>query len=151
MRKHYKVYWHACYCLQQEVQSSIKSSHQVTRQPQTLPNFKTFILSNCLTLYSAMKSSRADRISAVETLTIRCVTFIAQDRSSLCVTASAENRASRFCCTCTSKATKEGEAVAMDRSWRFLLIPLPDHVYINYAASEAYTMKKGRGRVFYAD
>lgn len=104
--------------------------------------FKTLILSNCLTLYFTLRSSRADSSSLVETLTICCMTFIAQDRNSHFMTGSAENRAGRFCWTCTSKATKEGKTVIVDRSQRFLLFPLPDRVYINYTASEAYTMKK---------
>lgn len=43
------------------------------------------------------------------------------------------------------------EKTDVDWPWRFLLFPLPDHVYINYAASEACTVKKGNGRLFYAD
>lgn len=43
----------------------------------------------------------------------------------------------------------------MNRSQSFLLLPsLPDHhVYINYVACEAYTMKKrdGRDSLFFAD
>lgn len=144
-----EVYWHTYYCLQCSVQNSLKSCVQVTRQTwRPPPPFKTFILSNCLTLYFTLKSSRADSSSLVETLTICCMTFIAQDRSSHFMTGSAENRAGRFCWTCTSKATKEGKTVIVDRSQRFLLFPLPDRVYINYTASEAYTMKKGKADSF---
>lgn len=43
---------------------------------------------------------------------------------------------------------KKEKAVVVDGSYRFLLFPLPDHVCINYAASEVRAPKKGHGRVF---
>lgn len=48
------------------------------------------------------------------------------------------------------KQQKGGDA-AVDRSKGFVLFPLPDHVCINYAASEASTLRKRKGRIFYAD
>lgn len=44
-----------------------------------------------------------------------------------------------------------GGDAAADRSKGFVLFPLPDHVCINYAASEASTLRKRKGRIFYAD
>ena len=61
------------------LKAAIRWQGSLERSP---PVFKTFILSNCLTLCSALRSSRADSSSAVETVTICCVTFIAQDRRS---------------------------------------------------------------------
>lgn len=48
------------------------------------------------------------------------------------------------------KQQKGGDAAA-DRSKGFVLFPLPDHVWINYAASEASTLRKRKGRILYAD
>lgn len=49
------------------------------------------------------------------------------------------------------KSNKRGGGAAADRSKGFVLFPLPDHVCINYAASEASTLRKRKGRIFYAD
>lgn len=150
MCKHYEVYWHTYYCLQRRVQNSFKRSDQVTRQPWKLPLFKTFILSNCLPLYFTVKSSRADSSLVVETLTICCMTFIVRDRSSHSVTAGAENRAVLLKLHLKSKQRREKQSLWIGLR-DFFPFALPNHVYINYAASEEYKMKKGQGWFFYAD
>lgn len=98
-----------------------------------------------------MKSSGADSSSVVGTLTICCVTLIAQDRSSLFYDSLRRKERESvffFAELAPQKQQKKEKAVVVDGSYRFLLFPLPDHVCINYAASEARAPKKGHGRVF---
>lgn len=149
-----KVYWHTYYCLRCRVQNSLKSSDQVTRQPWTLPpQFSKHLFwataSLCVPRWEVQELTVARRWRLWLYVVWR---LLHRTDARIFLTASAENRGRRFCWTCDSKATKEGKAVTADRSWRFLLFPLPDHVYINYTASEANTMKKGSGStLFYAD
>lgn len=66
------------------------------------------------------------------------------------MTACAEKRESLsfFAELAPQRQQKKEKAVVVDWSYRFLLFPLPDHVCINYAASEARAPKKGHGSLF---
>lgn len=89
------VYWHTYYCLQCTVQNNLKSSDQVTRHPWTpstphlpfhfspLNPFQNIYFEQLPGFVLHVEKFRSWQFAGWwRTLTIRCMTFIARDRSS---------------------------------------------------------------------